>query len=71
VIDSEIDAEIRDIEAHLPENCLQAEHCFMIYFRGRDPITLLQGELLKVWNDYILRIKDPSHSESRSISVES
>ncbi len=67
VIDSEIDAELREIQAHLPDNCLQAEHCYMIYFRGRDPATLLQGELLKLWNDYIFRIKDVSKLHPLSI----
>jgi len=58
VIDNDIDVELRTIADSLPDNCLQTDHCFMIYFRGKPPASLLQGELLTMWNDYLFRIKN-------------
>ena len=58
VIDSEVDQELQTIADHLPDNTFSTDYCTMIYFRGNSPDTLLQGQLLDSWRDYLFRIKD-------------
>jgi len=67
VIDNDIDQELRVIADTFPDNTLSTDYCTMIYFRGHPPSSILENELLQLWNDYILRIKDDSKILPRCI----
>lgn len=58
IIDAEIGKEIQELVDSDPDSTKSTDHCFLIFFNGRDPATFLTGRLFGAYVTYLLRVRN-------------